>query len=232
MSGGGGRIYSPDGRTAYDSFLPRIADDCTTEGTEVVRKILAGTGGNVSETARIAGISRHTVRRARDGALDDRSRRPGESPLDPKKAYEELVVTEAKRTASAYTGGSRHISPGSTPSVSRSTRCGPSSSGTVWRDRNAGRGGLTKASLRLRAPPSLQRVPARHQASSRPARAPRRCLRPHDAAGSALLRVAHDGGGDEEPVHRVLLHPERGLRPFIFKSFLPYLMVASNPRGT
>jgi len=47
---------------------------------EVVRKILAGTGGNVSETARIAGISRHTVRRARDGALDDRSRRPGESP--------------------------------------------------------------------------------------------------------------------------------------------------------
>ena len=69
---------------------------------EVVRKILAGTGGNVSEAARIAGISRHTVRRARDGALDDGSRRPGGSPRRTPKAYERLVVTEAKRTRFRY----------------------------------------------------------------------------------------------------------------------------------
>ena len=69
---------------------------------EVVRKILVSTGGNVSEAARIAGISRHTVRRARDGGPDDRSRRPLRSPRRTPSAYERLIVAEAKRTRFRY----------------------------------------------------------------------------------------------------------------------------------
>ena len=69
---------------------------------ELVRKILASTGGNISETARIAGISRHTVRRTRDGDLDDRSRRPLRSPRRTPSAYERLIVAEAKRTRFRY----------------------------------------------------------------------------------------------------------------------------------
>ncbi len=69
---------------------------------EVIRKILANAGGNVSEAARIAGISRHTVRRARDGLLHDRSRRPKTSPKKTPPDYEKLIVTEAKRTRFRY----------------------------------------------------------------------------------------------------------------------------------
>jgi hypothetical protein len=47
---------------------------------ELVRKVLENTGENVSKTARILKISRKTVRRARDGALTDYSRRPHRSP--------------------------------------------------------------------------------------------------------------------------------------------------------
>jgi DNA-binding NtrC family response regulator len=42
----------------------------------LVRKILAQNNGNVSKTAKILGIDRKTVRRARDGTLEDLSRRP------------------------------------------------------------------------------------------------------------------------------------------------------------
>ena len=69
---------------------------------EVARKVLTSRGGNVSETARILGISRQTVRRARDGDPDDRSRRPGRSPRGTPKAYEKLIVAEAKRTRFRY----------------------------------------------------------------------------------------------------------------------------------
>ena len=69
---------------------------------EVARKVLTSRGGNVSETARILGISRQTVRRARDGDPDDRSRRPGRSPRRTPKAYEKLIVAEAKRTRFRY----------------------------------------------------------------------------------------------------------------------------------
>jgi len=69
---------------------------------EVVRKVLANTKGNVSEASHILGISRHTVRRARDGDLDDRSRRPGRSPRRTPKAYEKLIVAEARRTRFRY----------------------------------------------------------------------------------------------------------------------------------
>jgi hypothetical protein len=43
---------------------------------EIVRKVLSQNQGNVSKTAPILGTSRPTVRRARDGALEDHFRRP------------------------------------------------------------------------------------------------------------------------------------------------------------
>jgi putative transposase len=69
---------------------------------ELVRKVLAKHGGDVSETARILNISRPTVRRARDGVLEDRSRRPHHSPSKTASHFEELIVHEAKRTGFRY----------------------------------------------------------------------------------------------------------------------------------
>ena len=65
---------------------------------ELARKILKNTEGNVSKTARILQVSRKTVRRARDGALSDYSRRPLHCPrkIDPR--FEALIVCEGKRT--------------------------------------------------------------------------------------------------------------------------------------
>ncbi len=42
----------------------------------LVRKVLDQNGGNVSKTAKVLGISRNTVGRARDGTLNDLSRAP------------------------------------------------------------------------------------------------------------------------------------------------------------
>jgi DNA-binding NtrC family response regulator len=42
----------------------------------LIREVLAKNNGNVTKTASILGISRHTVRRARDGRLEDCSRAP------------------------------------------------------------------------------------------------------------------------------------------------------------
>ena len=58
---------------------------------------LESNNGNVSKTARILNISRHTVRRARDGPLEDMSRRPKTTPNRIDQALESLVVEEAKR---------------------------------------------------------------------------------------------------------------------------------------
>jgi transposase len=69
---------------------------------EVVRKVLRQHGGNVSDTARILGISRATVRRARDGDLEDGSRRPHHSPGKTPDHFEALIVTEARRTHFRY----------------------------------------------------------------------------------------------------------------------------------
>jgi len=65
---------------------------------ELVRKVLENTGGNVSKTARILGVSRKTVRRARDGTLSDYSRRPLHSPRRIESRFEDLIVFEGKRT--------------------------------------------------------------------------------------------------------------------------------------
>jgi len=64
----------------------------------LVRKVLEQNGGNVSKTARILGISRKTVRRAREGPLEDLSRRPKSSPRRLKVEFEQLILSEAKRT--------------------------------------------------------------------------------------------------------------------------------------
>jgi hypothetical protein len=69
---------------------------------ELVRKVLAKQRGDVSKTARILKISRPTVRRARDGMLEDESRRPHHSPSRTASHFEELIVAEAKRTGFRY----------------------------------------------------------------------------------------------------------------------------------
>ena len=68
----------------------------------LVRQILEKNDGNVSATARILGISRLTVRRARDGTLEDRSRRPKNSPNRIEPKFEGLIKEEGKNTHYRY----------------------------------------------------------------------------------------------------------------------------------
>jgi len=68
----------------------------------LLRKVLEQNGGNVSKTARILSISRKTVRRAREGPLKDLPRRPKSSPKRTKTEFEQLILTEAKRTGYGY----------------------------------------------------------------------------------------------------------------------------------
>lgn len=69
---------------------------------EVIRKVLKQNGGNVSETARILHVQRRTVRRARDGTLKDKSRRPHHSPNKTDTCLEDLIVKEGKETGYRY----------------------------------------------------------------------------------------------------------------------------------
>lgn len=69
---------------------------------DIVVKVLKQNQGNVARTAAILGICRRTVRRARDGALHDRSRRPACSPRKTPLTFEKLIITEAKRTHFRY----------------------------------------------------------------------------------------------------------------------------------
>ena len=64
----------------------------------LVRDILVKNKGNVSKTAQILGISRTTVRRARDGDLTDYSRKPKTSPKKISSDFESLILFEAKNT--------------------------------------------------------------------------------------------------------------------------------------
>ena len=75
-----------------------MAEISKQKARELVRKVLQNTRGDVSKTARILKISRLTVRRARDGPLEDRSRRPHHSPRRLSNHFEDLIVFEAKRT--------------------------------------------------------------------------------------------------------------------------------------
>jgi transposase-like protein len=69
---------------------------------ELVRKVLQQNNGNVSKTARILGISRNTVRRARNGPLKDLSRRPKNSPNKTDSKLEQLILQEARKTGFRY----------------------------------------------------------------------------------------------------------------------------------
>ncbi len=80
-----------------------------SKAREVVRKVLENNNGNVSEAARILGISRHTVRRARDGDLEDLSRRPHRSPRKTDHTLEGLIVKESERTGFRYRRLTGHL---------------------------------------------------------------------------------------------------------------------------
>ena len=69
---------------------------------ELVLKVLERQRGNVSKTAHILGISRHTVRRAREGPLEDLSRRPKNSPRKLKTELTALILKCAQRTGFRY----------------------------------------------------------------------------------------------------------------------------------
>ncbi len=69
---------------------------------ELVRKVLQQNNGNVSKTARILGISRNTVRRARNGPLNDLSRRPKNSPNKTDSKLHQLILQEARKTGFRY----------------------------------------------------------------------------------------------------------------------------------
>lgn len=74
------------------SELRKIAPE---KARELLLKILFEQDGNVSEAARIAGVNRRTVRRARDGPLADISTRPHNSSNQTYSALENLVSNEA-----------------------------------------------------------------------------------------------------------------------------------------
>jgi len=69
---------------------------------ELVRKVLQHQKGSVSHTASILGITRATVRRARDGTPEDLPRRPKTSPRRINFGLEKLIVKEAHNTSFRY----------------------------------------------------------------------------------------------------------------------------------
>ena len=89
---------SGDGRAAVDRVYHDLRKTSPEAARLLVRRVLEQQGGNVSKTARILGISRKTVRRAREGPLEDLSRRPKSSPKRLRADFEQLILTEAKRT--------------------------------------------------------------------------------------------------------------------------------------
>ena len=64
-----------------------------SKARELIRAVLERQNGNVSKTARILGISRQTVRRARDGSLEDKSRRPHRIPRKTDTFLEKLRIS-------------------------------------------------------------------------------------------------------------------------------------------
>jgi hypothetical protein len=75
-----------------------LAEISKKKAREVVRRVLENNEGNVSKTAKILGMARKTVRRAREGPLEDHSRRPKHMPRKIAPHFEELIVLEGKMT--------------------------------------------------------------------------------------------------------------------------------------
>jgi transposase len=69
-----------------------------SEARELIKNILEQNNYNVSLTAKILGISRHTVRRARDGDLNDYSRAPKKPKTKYNNKFRNLILDEAKNT--------------------------------------------------------------------------------------------------------------------------------------
>ncbi|AEA34407.1 IS481 family transposase [Hippea maritima] len=85
-----------------DSIYHTLRKSNPASARILVRKVLEKNNGNVSKTARILGISRATVRRARDGELNDLSRRPKNIRKKIGCSLEKLIVEEAKSTGYRY----------------------------------------------------------------------------------------------------------------------------------
>lgn len=84
------------------SYYHELREASPKRARELVRKVLEQNNGNVSKTAQVLGISRNSVRRARDGILDDVSRRPHSCPSKTPDNYEQLIMAESKRTGFRY----------------------------------------------------------------------------------------------------------------------------------
>ncbi|ABP66564.1 transposase [Caldicellulosiruptor saccharolyticus DSM 8903] len=69
---------------------------------ELVRKVFESNNKNVSKTAKILGVSRHTVRRAVYGPLEDKSKKPKSSPKKLSSELENFIVEESKKTGFRY----------------------------------------------------------------------------------------------------------------------------------
>ena len=76
---------------------------------ELVRSVLDEQLGNVSEVASILGITRPTVRRARDGSLADLDRTPHNQPTKTVSALEEVVLGERKTTGYGRKRLAKHL---------------------------------------------------------------------------------------------------------------------------
>jgi transposase len=76
---------------------------------EMVRRVLLSNGGNVSKTAYLLKTTRNTVRRARDGDLEDKSRRPKTSPKKTITSLENFIVQESKNTGFRYRRLAKHL---------------------------------------------------------------------------------------------------------------------------
>ena len=78
----------------------KLRDNNAESARILVREILKNK--SVTKTAKILHISRHTVRRARDGSLKDYSKKPKHSPNKTSCDLEKLILKEAKRTNYRY----------------------------------------------------------------------------------------------------------------------------------
>src|ERR671931_55766 len=88
--------------TMIISYYHELRKVSSKRARELVRKVLDQNNGNVSKTAKVLAISRNSVRRARDGNLEDLSRKPNSSPSKTPDKFEKLILMEARRTGFRY----------------------------------------------------------------------------------------------------------------------------------
>jgi hypothetical protein len=84
------------------SYYHELRKASPKRARELVRKVLEKNNGNVSVTAHLLRISRNSVRRARDGSLNDVSRKPHSCPSKTPDNFEQLIIAESQRTGFRY----------------------------------------------------------------------------------------------------------------------------------